>query len=112
MRPEIFNVDTAILTSRTLIRRVREGDGTDFFELIQANSSYIEDHFPYLVDQIKDADTAEAFVRQRLAHWLLQQEYTFSIWRNKEADLIGFVNFSELDWEVPRAEISYFLHQD
>jgi RimJ/RimL family protein N-acetyltransferase len=91
---------------------VREGDGVDFFNLIQDNSSYIEDHFPHLVNQIKDEDTAEAFVRQRLAHWLLQEEFTFSIWRNKEADLIGFVSFREVDWEVPRAEISYFLHQD
>jgi RimJ/RimL family protein N-acetyltransferase len=112
MRPEIFKIDTAILTSRTLIRRVREGDGAAFFDLIQANSSYIEDHFPHLVEQVKDRDAAEAFVRQRLAHWLLQKEFTFSIWRNEEADLIGFVNFQELDWEVPRAEINYFLHQD
>jgi len=112
MRPEIFKIDTAILTSRTLIRRVREGDGPDFFKLIQANSSYIEDHFPGLVDQIKDEDSAEGFVRQRLAQWLLQKEFTFSIWRNEDADLIGFVNFREVDWEVPRAEISYFLHQD
>lgn len=112
MRPEIFKVDTAILTSRTLIRRIREGDGPAFLELIQGNSSYIEDHFPHLVDEIKNEETAEAFVRKRLANWLLQKEYTFGIWRNEEADLIGFVNFRELDWEIPRAELSYFLHQD
>ena len=112
MRSELFKVDTAILTSRTLIRRVREGDGPAFFQLVQANTSYIEDHFPHLVDKVKDNEAAEAFVRYRLAQWLLQKEYTFGIWRNEEADLIGFVNFREINWEVPMAEINYFLHQD
>ncbi|MEM1216091.1 MAG: GNAT family protein [Bacteroidota bacterium] len=111
MRSEIFNIDTAILTSRTLIRRVREGDGAAFYDLVNDNTSYIEDHFPRLIETIRDTNTAETFARQRLAKWLLQEEFTFTIWRNTEADLIGFVHFRNLDWSTPSAEIAYFLDQ-
>lgn len=111
MRPEIFKIDTAILTSRTLIRRIREGDGEAFFNLVNNNTSYIEDHFPLLTASIKDAHAGEIFARQRLSNWLLQEEFTFTIWRNTEADLIGFVHFRNVDWETPSAEISYFLDQ-
>ena len=112
MRPELFQIDTAILTTRTVIRRCREGDGAAFYQLIQENTSYLEDHFPVLIEAVKDEASGEEFVRRRLAMWLLQEEYTFCIWRNTEADMIGFVNFRHLDWQTPRAEISYFLHQN
>ena len=41
MRPDLYNIDTAILTTRTLTRRLREGDGADFHNLIAENSAYI-----------------------------------------------------------------------
>lgn len=111
MRPDLYNIDTAILTTRTLTRRLREGDGADFYSLITENSAYIADHFPILVEAVRSPDDGEAFVRQRLAHWLLQKDYAFGIWRVDEADMIGYVHFRNIDWQTPRAEISYFLHQ-
>lgn len=111
MRPELFNIDTAILTTRTLTRRLREGDGASFYDLIVENSAYINDHFPILVEAVRSPEDGEAFVRQKLAQWLMQQEFTFGIWRVDEADMIGYVHFRNIDWQTPRSEISYFLHQ-
>lgn len=112
MRPDLFDVDTAILTTRTLTRRLREGDGQEFYDLIQENSSYIEDHFPILVDAIRNPEEGEIYVRRALAKWLTQKEFTFGIWRVDEADMIGYLHFRNIDWQTPRAEISYFLHQN
>lgn len=112
MRPELFKVDTAILTSRTLIRRFREGDGKTFFDLTQDNYSYIEDHFPKMTKAISDANTGEAFVRTKIANWLLQTEYIFGIWDNESTALIGYVHFLNIDWSIPRAEIGYFIDQN
>ncbi|MEO0724046.1 MAG: GNAT family protein [Bacteroidota bacterium] len=112
MRPDLFDIDTAILTTRTLTRRMREGDGASFYELVQANHSYIEEHFPILVESVRSPEDGEIFARQKLAQWLVQKEYSFGIWRVDEADMIGFVHFRNIDWQTPRAEISYFLHQE
>lgn len=112
MRPELFNIDTAILTSRTLTRRFREGDGGAFFELVQNNHSYIEDHFPKLMKAIVDKNTSEVFIRTKIARWLLQDEYTFGIWDNESTALIGYFNFLKIDWSIPKAEIGYFIDQN
>lgn len=112
MRPALFTADTAILTTRTLIRRFREGDGKAFYDLVQNNHSYLEDHFPDLIKGIIDSDSAEIFVRQKIAHWLLQSEYTFGIWDNDSAKLIGYFQFLHIDWTVPRAELVYFLNHE
>lgn len=112
MRPDLFQIDTAILTTRTVTRRLREGDGPAFYELVQANFAYIEDHFPILVESVRSRDDGEIFARRKLAQWLTQQEFTFGIWRIDEADMIGYVHFRNIDWQTPKGEISYFLHQN
>lgn len=112
MRPDLFAIDTTILTTRTLVRRLREGDGPTFYNLVRANSSYIEEHFPVILEEVKSETDGEAFVRRRLAHWLLQEEFSFGIWHNDDAVMIGFVSFRNIDWHTPRGEINYFLHQD
>lgn len=112
MTPDLFNIDTAILTGRCVIRRFREGDGVEFYQLVSQNRSYLEDHFPRLLRDVGSREEAEAFVRYRLADWLLQNNFAFGVWRRKEADLIGFIHLNEIDWSVPVAEIAYFLDHD
>lgn len=109
MRPELFTADTAILTSRTLVRRFREGDGKAFYDLVQKNHSYLEDHFPILTQKIIDHNTGEKFIRQKIANWLLQLDYTFGVWDNDTTELIGYFHFLRIDWTIPRAEVGYFL---
>lgn len=109
MRPDLFNINTAILTGRTLVRRFREGDGALFFELVQDNASLLEDHLPQLVKQIDSPEKGEFFIRQQIAKWLTQEAYAFGIWDNESTEFIGFIHFNELDWSVPKARLTFFI---
>jgi ribosomal-protein-serine acetyltransferase len=113
MRPHLFNVDTALLTNRCVVRRFRENEGTAFQKLIYNNRDILQDHFPLLVGEVSSSeDTAETFLRERIAAWLLQQDYSFGIWLNETTELIGYVHLFEINWEVPSAEISFFIDRD
>jgi RimJ/RimL family protein N-acetyltransferase len=130
MRPHLFNVDTALLTNRCVVRRFRENEGTAFQKLIYNNRDILQDHFPLLVGEVgsgedpaeplfkkvsavsSSEDTAETFLRERIAAWLLQQDYSFGIWLNETTELIGYVHLFEINWEVPSAEISFFIDRD
>lgn len=113
MRPSLFSIDTALLTNRCVVRRFRENDGAAFHKLISANSDYLKDHFPILVGEIGTTeDNAEIFIRQRIAAWLLQQDYAFGVWLNESTELIGFVHFFEVEWSIPMAQLSYFIDRD
>ncbi|MEM6395570.1 MAG: GNAT family N-acetyltransferase [Bacteroidota bacterium] len=112
MDPRLYHIDTALLTPRCVIRRFREGDGKPFHNLIQNNQTHLTDHFPHLVKAIDGPEMAEAFIRHRISDWLLQQEYTFGIWENESTEMIGYVHLFHIDWDVPIAEISYFLDRE
>ncbi|MEM9261378.1 MAG: GNAT family N-acetyltransferase, partial [Bacteroidota bacterium] len=113
MRSSLFDIDTALLTNRCVVRRFRENEGARFKELIFANRDYLQDHFPMLVAEVAASDeSAETFLRQRIASWLLQQDYAFGIWLNETTELIGYVHLFELNWEVPSAEISFWIDRE
>jgi len=70
-------------------------------------------YFPLLVSEVSATDdTAETFLRERIAAWLLQQDYSFGIWSNESTKLIGYIHLFEINWEVPSAEISFFIDRD
>ena len=112
MQTYLLDLDTALIAPRTVVRRFREGDGEAFYECIQDNYSRLHDHFPSMLPSINSKEDAEFYVRSRMADWLLQKEYSFGIWHNKDAKYIGFIRFFQIDWRVPKAEISYFIDKD
>lgn len=111
MQAYLLNIDTVLLTPRTLARRFRENDGPLFYELTQNNSALLSDHFPHTLNQVRDPESAEYFVREKLANWLQQQEYCFGIWESEEAKLIGYISLTSLDWHLPEARLTFFIDQ-
>ena len=113
MRPELYDIDTALLTDRCVVRRFREGEGLQFYDLLDRNRDVLQDHFPHLVATVlADPTAGEAFVRRQLAGWLLQREFAFVVQQPETTALIGFVQLHDLNWDVPAAEVVYFLDRD
>ncbi|MBB4077421.1 RimJ/RimL family protein N-acetyltransferase [Lewinella aquimaris] len=113
MRHQLFDIDTALLTKRCVIRRFRENDGKAFYKLLDGNRDYLLDHFPYLMAEAgKSRKGAEIFVRACIAEWLLQQRYAMGIWLNESTELVGFVQVFNIDWGVPSGELGYFIDRE
>ncbi len=112
MQPHLFDIDTVLLTNRTVIRRFREGDGAGFFELLQDNSAVLSDEFAALLEEAGDKERAEAYVRRSLSDWLLHRHFIFGMWDNKSAKQIGLLGLLHPDWSVPKAELTCFIHRD
>jgi len=111
MRHELFQAETALLTARAVVRRFREGDGVALYELADNNRSYLSDYYTHVLHATPDKETAEQYVREKMAAWLLQQEYSFGIWENRTAQLIGLIQLTSIDWSIPRADLAFFLDQ-
>ncbi len=112
MLPELFQIDTVLITAHTVIRRFRENEGETFYELLDNNRSRIEDLFAQSVMPVTSKEECEMFVRRKLASWLLQQEFSFGVWHNATAKAIGFVELFHLDWSVPKAGIMFFVDRE
>lgn len=112
MRSNLLNIDTAILTRRTVVRRFREKEGKAFFDLVDKNRTRLSSHLPQLLELVHDQEQAEFFVRRALAGWLLQEAYNFGVWEHDTAKLIGFIRVRNVDWELSYGEIDFFVDHD
>lgn len=111
MQPHLFHIDTALVSSRTVIRRFREHDGRALFELMQDHTSILDDHLPFLLAQTHTAEATEYFARRMFARWLLQKEFAFGIWEMESARSIGYATFCEFDAQAASARLNGFLHR-
>lgn len=112
MQERLLQIDTALLTKRTVVRRFREQDGQLLYRLVQKNYSFLEDHFTTSLEKANSLSNAEFFVREMLSNWLLQKSYSFGIWEGEKADLIGVVRITNINWRVPTGELSFFIDYD
>ncbi|MCI5081566.1 MAG: GNAT family N-acetyltransferase [Saprospiraceae bacterium] len=112
MQPQLLDIDTALLTKRTVVRRFRENEGEQLYQLIQNNHSRLSEYFPETVEIAKTKEACEIFIRQKIAHWLLQQEYMFGVWDNESAKLIGIVWLFDIKWQLPHSELRYFIDRE
>lgn len=112
MRPELFELDTALLTARTVVRRFRENEGNALYDLFQTNRSLLIDNFPKTDRALASPEKSEYFVRQSISDWMFHRDYTFGIWENDSAKLVGFVRLFNIDWDVPKGELAYFMDKE
>lgn len=108
----LFNIDTALITPRTVVRRFRENDGLNYFKLFQDNLDILEARFPAILDTIPTQDDIELFVRKKLAAWLVNEEFCLGVWDKESAVPIGLVRIANIDWKVPNAELFLFLDKN
>lgn len=107
--PNLLDIETALLTKRTVFRRVREGEGAAFYELFQENHVRLKDYFWELAAETNSEANCEFWVRKKLAQWLTNDAYFFGIWDKDTAKLIGFISLEDLDWGLPKAEVQFFI---
>ncbi len=109
MRKEILDIDTALITPRTVVRRFRENDGKVVYDLIQNNISKLEDFHKRTVHNVTSPELGEIYVRKKLSNWLLQTGYTFGVWDKQSAELIGFINIFDINWDLPEGHLEFLL---
>jgi RimJ/RimL family protein N-acetyltransferase len=107
----LFVIDTAILGEKVLVRRLREGDGLIFYDLVAENSSLISEYFPIFINDLSTKEGAEFFVRKTIIHWLYQQSFGFGIWDKEKLCLVGYIEISR---RMPEkiGELRFFIDKN
>lgn len=108
----LLDIETALLTERTVFRRVREGEGAAFHKMFQNNHVRLKDFFWSIAEKVNTEADCEIWVRDRLAAWLRNEAYFFGVWDKDSAKLIGFISLENVDWSIPRSEVEFFIDKD
>lgn len=112
MKESLFDVETALITRRTVVRRFREREGAAFFDLYHANAPVLSSLLPEVVPTPGTALEAEYFVRGQLAAWLRQEGLPFAIWDKENARMIGYVSLTPCAANWHKAQITGFIDKD
>jgi len=80
-----------------------------FFNLINNNRSRLEDFFAGTVSKTKNLEDSIAYcsvIEQRIND---KNYFPFVIISKEENKFIGLIDVKNIDWNVPKAEIGYFI---
>jgi [ribosomal protein S5]-alanine N-acetyltransferase len=99
----------SIESSRITIRRYQQGDGLAVYSLIKFNRARLEDSFPKTTAFITNDERGELYVHRKIREWRDQKSFYFGVWHNQTNEYIGQVFLRNINWDIPRAELGYYI---
>ena len=112
MQEALVHIPQTLFSQKVVLRRYQEGEGALVYELVASNKRRLIDHFPKTVTQLTEEKRGELFVRNKIAEWHAQKAYFFGMWDVDCQTYIGQISAKNIDWEIPRAELSYYISQE
>lgn len=85
-------------------------DVTRFFQLIDKNKTPLTLYFPGTVKENETLEKTEAYIQTKLRAHKARAYFPFGIFQNEQ--LIGIVQIKNIDWQIPKCELGYFLDKD
>ncbi|MFY7671694.1 GNAT family N-acetyltransferase [Tenacibaculum sp. MEBiC06402] len=90
------------------IRLITQKDAVGFFDLLQRNKARLDDYF---AGTMRCTQTLQETVDycKNIEEKIVKKEYLPYLILNDENNLIGFIDFKNIDWSIPKAELGAFI---
>ena len=94
------------------IRLIEAKDYQQLFEVIERNRARLLQFFPETSQSIIDVDTAINFTHLKMKLALKREQFFFVIVLMGKSEIIGSVILKNINWNVPKGELAYFIDGD
>ncbi|PKB15102.1 GNAT family N-acetyltransferase [Flavobacterium sp. 5] len=94
------------------LRLLQRDDKKCFFQLIKNNIGRLEDFVVGIVAQTKTEDDVENFINNSIIKILNKSYYPYLVIDLKTKKPIGFVDIKNIDWNIPKAELGFFIDEN
>jgi RimJ/RimL family protein N-acetyltransferase len=95
-------------TERLVLRRYRSEDAAEILELVQRNQAQLAREFAQTAG-LRSVDDAQAFTGEKQEQWNVGRTFCYGIWRKQPREQIGQIQVKNIGWEIPSAELGYFI---
>jgi RimJ/RimL family protein N-acetyltransferase len=109
MKPILLEVPDKFETERLLISNYEEGDGNEFYQLIQSNYDYLREELME-INALQSLEDAEEYVRLKRIAWLSRERLVPKIVDKATGRMIGQL-WIEPKWDRKIFEIGYFVEE-
>lgn len=108
MNPILFDFPSEFETERLRLRTPLPGDGEEINRAIRVSIDELRPwmRFAQTVPEIEDT---ESNIRGAHAAFITREKLRFHIYHREQGYFIGSSGFHNIDWEVPRFEIGYWI---
>lgn len=106
MEPQAF--PDIIETERLRLHRYRGDDAAGILELVRENRARLLREFAQLAG-LKTVADAQAFIAEKFDQWNAGKTFCYGIWSKPDGTLIGQIQVKNIAWEIPSAELGYFI---
>lgn len=94
------------------IRIIKKEDTQSYFELIENNRPRLEDFISGIVSKTKCIQDTEVFIDEIIEKNTNEAYYPYVIIETISNEMIGFFDVKNIDWNIPKAEIGYFIDKN
>jgi ribosomal-protein-serine acetyltransferase len=109
MKPILLDIPEIFETQRLLISIYEDGDGEEFFQILQSNYAYLQEELNE-VQTIESIEAAEEYVRLKKVAWISRERLVPKIVEKATGKMIGQL-WIEPKWDRMIFEIGYFIEE-
>lgn len=107
--PSAHSFSDPLVTERFRLRRYQPAEAPAVLRLVEANRERLARNFPELAQRMQTAEEASAYVGATDKQWRDGVAFVYGIRSPSDETLIGQVRVKNIVWNVPSAELSYFV---
>ncbi len=107
--PGEFAFPESLETERLVLRRYCSADAPGILELVDKNRSHLIQNFSQMAKGLSQADDIRSFLEDKTVQWNTRRGFCYGIWSKVSKPQIGQLQVKNIVWEVPSAELSYFV---
>ncbi|MGH0792427.1 GNAT family N-acetyltransferase [Bacillus cereus] len=111
MNKLILKIPTAFSTNRLIIRIPKPGDELVLYEAICHSISELKPWIKSL-QQLPTKETIEALIINYNIQFLRRSTLPYLMFSKITGEFIGFVIFHEINWEILKFEVGYWIHSN
>ena len=109
MKPILLEIPEKFETERLLISIYENGDGKEFYQILQSNYSHLQEELSE-AHTLKSIEDAEEYVRYKKVAWLSRERLVPKIVEKSTGKMIGQL-WIEPKWDRMIFEIGYFIEE-
>jgi ribosomal-protein-serine acetyltransferase len=98
-----------LVAGHVQLRRYHSSSAEGVLQLIERNRERLRRNFPELANGVKTVEAASAYVVASDKQWVDGAAFVYGIWFPSELHPIGQLKIKNIVWDVPSAELSYFV---
>ena len=95
-------------TERLVLRRYLPKDAEALLTLVEANRDVLRREFAQMAGLGSKLES-QSFIVEKSDQWSTGRTFCFGIWRRSTGELIGQLQVKNVAWEIPAAELGYFV---